>query len=94
MDGGGALTLRTGSVRSGDQVRVEVADTGCGIRGKDVDMIFEPFFTTKEKGKGTGLGLSICHGIVERHGGAMTVESSPGKGSIFTIFLPVAEGDL
>ncbi|MCK4728059.1 MAG: HAMP domain-containing histidine kinase, partial [Desulfobacterales bacterium] len=88
MDGTGVLTLRTGFGFDSNQVRIECSDTGGGIDDKHIDRVFEPFFTTKEKGKGTGLGLSICHGIVEQHGGTMTVDSSKGQGSVFTIFLP------
>jgi signal transduction histidine kinase len=94
MNGTGTLTLRTEFSLDSSRVRIECSDTGCGIDEEDLGRIFEPFFTTKEKGKGTGLGLSICHGIVERHGGTITVESSRGHGSTFTIFLPVAEGDI
>ena len=88
MDGTGVLTLRTEFAFDSNQVRIECSDTGSGIDDKHIDRVFEPFFTTKEKGKGTGLGLSICHGIVEQHGGTMTVDSSKGQGSVFTIFLP------
>jgi signal transduction histidine kinase len=89
MDGSGVLTLRTRFVAETGQVRIECADTGHGIDTEHLGKVFEPFFTTKETGKGTGLGLSICHGIVEQHGGAMTAESREGKGSVFTILLPV-----
>ena len=91
MDGAGTLTLRTEFALDTGRVRIECSDTGYGIDEEHIGRIFEPFFTTKKKGKGTGLGLSICHGIVERHGGAITVESHKGHGSTFTIFLPVAE---
>jgi len=65
-------------------------DTGCGIAPDNLDKIFEPFFTTKSPGKGTGLGLSICYGIIEEHKGKISVSSSGiGKGSAFTISLPV-----
>jgi len=94
MDGRGTLTLRTELASDVNQVRIECLDTGCGITDEHLGRIFEPFFTTKKKDKGTGLGLSICHGIVQRHGGTMTVESSKGQGSTFTIRLPAAEMDL
>lgn len=91
MDGTGALTLRTEFAPDTNRVQIVCSDTGCGIHDKHIDRVFEPFFTTKGKGKGTGLGLSICHGIVEQHGGTMTVESAKTQGSVFTIFLPVAK---
>jgi signal transduction histidine kinase len=91
MGSGGVLTFRTEFAPATDHVRIECSDTGCGIAEEYLDNIFEPFFTTKDRGKGTGLGLSICHGIIERHGGNITVQSAMGKGSTFTIFLPVAE---
>lgn len=91
MDGGGTLTVRTECPHENSQVRIACSDTGCGIDEECLGRIFEPFFTTKERGKGTGLGLSICHGIVEQHGGTITVESSRGHGSTFTILLPVAQ---
>jgi len=68
--------------------RVTISDNGCGIPKDIMPMIYDPFFTTKEQGKGTGLGLSISYGIIEKHGGKITVESSPGKGTTFTITLP------
>lgn len=71
-------------------VRLDVLDTGVGIEPDQLDKIFEPFFTTKEQGKGTGLGLSMCQGIVEQHGGWITVDSRPGEGATFSIFLPRA----
>ena len=66
-----------------------VKDEGEGISQESMNLLFEPFFTTKEAGKGTGLGLSIAYGIVEEHGGWIDVESEPGQGSCFTVFLPV-----
>jgi PAS domain S-box-containing protein len=76
---------------SGHYLKVTVQDTGPGIPAEILDRIFEPFFTTKEVGTGTGMGLSVVHGIVQGLGGAITVESAPGKGALFTIYLPVAE---
>ena len=67
---------------------LEVSDNGCGISNKDIENIFDPFFTTKFTGR--GLGLSVVMGIVKAHGGGVTVESEPGQGSIFRIFLPVS----
>jgi signal transduction histidine kinase len=68
--------------------RIEVHDEGCGISQDHLNQIFDPFFTTKEIGEGTGLGLSIAYGIVRDHGGWMEVESEPGKGTSFSVFLP------
>lgn len=89
MCGKGTLTLRTAAVDA-DQVRIEFSDTGEGVAEEHIGKIFEPFFTTRKRGKGTGLGLSISHGIVELHGGTITVESTKGNGSTFTVFLPAA----
>ena len=74
--------------KPGCYVRFRVADSGVGIPKEVVERIFEPFFTTKEQGKGTGLGLSTVVGIVRSHGGFLKVESDPGKGSVFHVFLP------
>jgi two-component system sensor histidine kinase PilS (NtrC family) len=75
--------------RQGQQALLEVADSGEGIGEDDLERIFDPFFTTKERG--TGLGLAIVHRIVEAHGGALSVRSEPGRGSTFTVALPLAE---
>ena len=73
----------------GEEVCVEVTDTGCGMPPEVVRRIFEPFFTTKPAGKGTGLGLSISYGIVKRHGGHIEVDSEVGRGTTFRVVLPV-----
>ena len=83
----GTLTLT--SRREGEGVAVEVADDGAGIPPEVLSKIFDPFFTTKEIGKGTGLGLSISYKIVQQHGGKISVESKPGSGTKFTVWLPL-----
>jgi signal transduction histidine kinase len=80
--------------RRGSRVVIEVSDTGAGIARELQERIFEPFFTTKPVGVGTGLGLSICHSVVSQMGGELTVESEPGKGSLFRVALPLAGGVL
>jgi two-component system NtrC family sensor kinase len=87
--GNGTLTVRSrrGGHR-GEEVVIEVQDTGVGIPRNELTKIFEPFYTTKSQGRGTGLGLSICYGIVEDHGGRLEVESQPGLGSTFRVYLP------
>ena len=93
MEEGGVLTVSTRSnpVRA-DEVVIEIADTGHGIPAADLPKIFEPFYTTKPPGRGTGLGLSICYGIVEQHVGRIEVDSEPGLGTSFRLYLPVAIG--
>jgi two-component system, NtrC family, sensor kinase len=86
MPRGGWLTLRT-AVEDGAVV-VEVSDTGEGIRREHIKRIYDPFFTTKGIGRGTGLGLSISYGILQEHGGAISVDSTPGQGTTFRIVLP------
>ncbi len=101
MPDGGKLTIKTANVSTqdaerltykgmppADYVRIDVSDTGTGIPVDIVDKIFEPFFSTKEVGKGTGLGLSTVYGIVKQTGGFVYVDSEPGKGTTFHIFLP------
>ena len=72
-----------------DRVVLEISDGGRGIPAAEIDRIFDPFFTTKRTGEGTGLGLSISLGIVKAHGGTIEVASEPGRGTTFTITLPV-----
>ena len=81
-------------IKPGSYVKLTVRDTGTGIPPDTLDKIFDPFFTTKGQGEGTGLGLSVVRGIVNQHGGHVTVESVPGKGSAFTVYLPKATGGL
>jgi len=83
------LTLRTHPGKTRGRVAVDVEDTGPGVSEEIRDRIFEPFFTTKPVGEGTGLGLSLCHGIVEGHGGTLSLVSEPGAGAIFRVELPV-----
>ncbi len=79
-------------LRAGPYVQLTVRDTGHGMAPPVMDRIFEPFFTTKQVGEGTGMGLALVHGIVTHHGGAVTVDSTRGLGTTFTIYLPqVAE---
>ncbi|QTA81582.1 Two component system response regulator/histidine kinase, PAS domain-containing [Desulfonema limicola] len=74
----------------GDYVKLSVSDTGCGIEQNIIKKIFDPYFTTKEIGKGTGMGLAVVHGIVNRCGGSVNVQTCPGKGSRFEILFPRA----
>jgi hypothetical protein len=85
-DSGG--TIRIAAHKRADDVEITVADDGPGIPADVIPKIFDPFFTTKDVGEGSGLGLSIVHGIVDRHGGRITVQSQVGEGTTFRIVLP------
>lgn len=89
-DGG---RLRIVLARDNGNAVIRIADSGLGIPRENQQRIFEPFFTTKEEGHGTGLGLSIAFGIIQSHGGSIRVESSPGKGTEFTITIPLQGPD-
>lgn len=92
MPSGGTITISAGFAASDNIIEISVSDTGQGISADKINKIFDPFFTTKDNG--TGLGLAITHGIIERHGGTVTVRSKPGKGTAFTVRLPVSgEGE-
>ena len=85
---GGVITLRTRTAAA-EAIEVEVEDNGCGINADHLAHIFEPFFTTKPVGQGMGLGLSVSYGIIRDHGGSIKVESTPGRGSLFRVQLPL-----
>ncbi len=85
----GKITVNTAA--DSDCVKISISDNGPGISPQNVDRIFDPFFTTKPAGSGSGLGLSVCHGIITEHGGNIYVESALGKGTTFSIELPIAE---
>jgi PAS domain S-box-containing protein len=85
----GTITIRSG--RQGDEVWVEIADTGKGIDPEHLKKIFDPFFTTKPIGKGTGLGLSLSYGIIKKHHGRIEVQSEVGKGTTFRVCLPIKQ---
>ena len=87
LEDGGRITIRTRPTKEG--VHLEFRDSGPGIPADVQSRIFDPFFTTKEVGKGTGLGLSLSHGIIERHGGRIQIDSAPGEGAAFQIDLPL-----
>ena len=87
IDGDGTLTIN--SQVTGNVVEISFADSGCGISDDILPKIFDPFFTTKQVGEGTGLGLSIVHKILKGHGGSIKVRTTPKKGSVFTLSLPV-----
>ncbi len=96
MPDGGTLTIETANSTApsanGRMTTLSVRDTGFGMDAEVMSHLFEPFFTTKEPGKGTGLGLSAAYGIVSASGGTITASSEPGKGSTFTVFLPLVDG--
>jgi PAS domain S-box-containing protein len=86
--------LSTMDLRPGKHLKLSVKDSGTGMNPDMMQRIFDPYFTTKEVGKGTGLGLAVVHAIVKRHGGKILVRSEVGKGSVFEVFIPVAESNL
>ncbi|MDD2855225.1 MAG: ATP-binding protein [Desulfuromonadaceae bacterium] len=87
IDQKGVISLAT--KQTDDWIEISVTDSGCGIAREHLERIFEPFFTTKEAGKGTGLGLAISADLIKKHGGELVVNSEVGKGSTFTIRLPL-----
>jgi signal transduction histidine kinase len=91
MPDGGTLNIKIGNTADRESVAVRVEDTGVGIPKHHLGEIFDPFFTSKKAAKGTGLGLSVSLGIVQKHGGDIQVESEVGRGTVFTVFLPVAK---
>lgn len=84
---GGLITITTW--QENNKIAMAIKDNGVGIKPENMELIFQPFFTTKPEVKGTGLGLSVCYGIVQNHHGEIRVNSQPGKGSIFTVYLPI-----
>ena len=89
MAGEGELTVASRVTADGKWIEMEFTDTGCGIPSENLEKIFQPFFTTKEIGRGTGLGLAVSFGIIARHKGTIAVNSEPGKGTTFTVRLPL-----
>ncbi len=106
VGGGGRVVLRAapsavseardctvGRLQRGDYARIDISDSGAGMSALEVERIFEPFFTTKPVGGGTGLGLSLVHGIVLDHGAALEVDSLPGAGTTFSVYLPLTDAE-
>ncbi len=89
MPDGGRIIVKTELAEGGRQMAITISDTGPGIPKENLPKIFDPFFTTKGPEKGTGLGLSVSYGIVQQHGGSITVDSTSGNGTTFTIRLPM-----
>jgi two-component system NtrC family sensor kinase len=87
MPHGGTLSVATKI--EDNHLMIVVRDTGMGMDEEVKEKIFDAFFTTKEEVRGVGLGLSVCYGIIQDHGGTIDVESAPGKGSTFTVLLPI-----
>ncbi len=89
MNGSGHLTLSTRANADSDFINIKLSDTGQGISEENINKIFDPFFTTKDVGHGTGLGLAISYGIIKSHKGTISVESEAGRGTTFTVGLPL-----
>jgi len=89
--GSGAVTVSVRTLPREDSIMIEVSDNGCGIAGENMGKLFTPFFTTKKVGKGTGLGLAMAYGIVKMHSGDIRVRSETGRGTTFTVTLPVTQ---
>ena len=91
MENGGRITLALLMDEERKWIKISVKDTGAGIKKEELAQIFDPYFTTKPSG--TGLGLAIVHNIINAHDGKMEVESSPGKGTTVSLFLPISSKD-
>ncbi len=91
IDADSKMALQIPDLEAGEYLNLVVQDNGPGMEKTTLDRIFEPFFTTKGPGEGSGLGLSVVHGIVKSHGGAITVQSEPGLGTVFEIYLPLIQ---
>src|SRR5262245_59364062 len=89
IDGAGEIRIKTWE--ENDTLRISISDTGRGMTPETKARIFDPGFTTKKPGLGTGLGLAICQKIIQNHNGRIEVESTPGRGSTFTIVLPIVQ---
>ncbi len=84
----------SGESKPGKYIKLTVSDTGCGIKPEHLELLFDPFFTTKAPGEGTGLGLSMVHGIIKSHDGFITVSSMLGKGTSFTVYIPMIDQEV
>ena len=91
INGNGILRIETVFSSIKDAVTINFHDTGIGIPDENIPKLFEPFFTTKKAGKGVGLGLSVVYGIIQEHGGIISVESNTPKGTTFSVELPVIQ---
>ncbi len=91
IDGDGKIYIKTNLLQNRKKISIQISDTGTGMDEEVMLHIFDPFFTTKENGKGTGLGLSIVYGIINKNSGSIDVKSKKGKGTIFTLTIPVSD---
>jgi len=94
METGGELKVMVGRTDTPGEVRIDVMDNGPGIPSEYIERVFDPFFTTKKEGVGTGLGLSVSYNIIKKNGGRMELDSQPGQGARFSIFLPLGGSEL